>query len=258
MDLQVNRIDTIKYSNLPYWDTTMDRFYDAYIDTFSVDGIKFRFINPEENKPQLDILVYLEKSINGQWFYTGFTLGTMNHVYDYCHSKDINGDGFIDITQNLKWNQAVYFYDPKTKTYKNNNKDSQQKDYYINNEWTLIDTKNKIFCDFFDGKQMCDDIHSTLYTFDGFNQKNLYDLELYNCTETNNDTHLITKLVLSKCLQRKYYDQTIFASKDSLVTVKEIKLSEPINLEKAYDDKVGYFDYVTFWKQHYKELLGYR
>lgn len=258
MDLQVNRIDTIKYSNLPYWDTTMDRFRSIYIDTFTVDGIKFRFINPEENKQPYDIIVYLEKLINGQWTYTGFTLGTMNHVYDYYHSKDINGDGFIDITQDLKWNQAVYFYDPRTKTYKSNNKYVLQKDYYINKEWTLIDTSRKIFCDFSDGKQMCDDIHSTLYTFDGFNQKDLYDLELYNCTETDDDSlfRFVTKLVLSKCLQRKYYDKRVFVSKDSLVTVKEIVLSQPIDLQKEYDDKVGYFDYVAFWKQHYKELLG--
>ena len=77
-NLQVNRIDTIKYSNLPYWDTTMDRFRSVYIDTFSVDGNRFRFINPVADKEQLDILVYLEKLVNANWVFTGFTVGTMN------------------------------------------------------------------------------------------------------------------------------------------------------------------------------------
>lgn len=257
-NLQINKIDTIKYSNLHFWDTTMDRFDSAYIDTFSVGGNQFRFINPIANKPQLDIVVYLEKLVYDKWVYTGFTLGTMNHVYEYEHSRDVNGDGFIDITQNYKWNQAVYFYDPQIKSYRTNSNWLIREEYYTNSAWTLIDTPRKIFCDFFAGKEMCGDIHSTLYTYNGFQKEDLYDLELYNCTKTNNDTHLVTKLILNKCLRRKYYDPAIFSSIDSLVEIKEIPLSKPLDLDKDYDERHGYFNYVQFWKGHYRSLFGYR
>jgi hypothetical protein len=259
MDLQVNRIDTIRYFSLPYWVDTMDRFYNVYIDTFTVDGNKFRFINPQENKYPSDILVYLEKLIDGQWYYTGFTLGIGNYVSDYYHSRDINGDGFNDITQNHKWNQAVYFYDPKSKTYKSNNKYLYQYEFYASYDYKLIDTSNNIFCDFFDGKQMCYDISSTLYKFDRNSKNTLYKLELYNCDDKIDDNHgrFITKLILYKCLPTTPINKVPF-QEDSLVLLKEIKLSKPIDLRKNYDDSIGYFDYAAFWKRNYKQLLGYR
>lgn len=46
--LESNTIDTFNYANLPYWNwhSTLDEENSAYLDTFSVDGCKFRFINP--------------------------------------------------------------------------------------------------------------------------------------------------------------------------------------------------------------------
>jgi hypothetical protein len=258
LDLQVNRIDTIKYSNLPYWDTTMDRFDSAYIDTFSVDGIQFRFINPSEDKFQLDILIYLEKLVNGHWIYTGFTIGTGNWVNDYYHSRDVNGDGYIDITQDLKWVQAVYFYNPQNKTYDSNNKYKLRDEYYINKDWILLDTTKNIFCDFNDFKQLCSNIHSTLYTYKGFKKVELFDLELYNCSERDDidRNRFVTKLILSKCEPKLIIKGNSQYTEYSYVTIQEIKLPKPIDLDRDYG--VGYFDYVNFWKKNYKEILGYR
>ncbi len=253
---EANTIDTFNYSNLPYWNEKMDRFDTAYVDTFSVDGCKFRFVNPLTNvgKEYLDASVYLEKEIKNKWIFNGFYLGQGNHIRGFQHSRDINHDGFVDITQNQKWKQQVYFFNPKNKNFDVDT--TRDNENYINAEWELLDTARNIFCDFNDFKQMCNDIHSTLYTYNGFVKQDLYDLELYNCTKTDNDTHLVTKLIISKIFPRKYYDPTIFFSKDSLIAIQEIKLSHPIDLDKNYDSP-GYFDYVKFWKERYKKLLSY-
>ncbi len=204
-NLQVNRIDTIKYSNLPYWDSTFDRFRSAYIDTFSVDGNRFRFINPFADKEQLDIIVYLEKFVNANWVFTGFTVGTMNHIGDYHHSRDVNGDGFIDITQDEQFVQAVYFYDPVKGTYPGTTEPHDPETNFISPVWELIDTARKIFCDFQELKLMCGQIHSLLYTYKGTIRQNLYDLELYNCDNFSKvkDYSPITKLIIKQGRSKK-------------------------------------------------------
>ncbi len=255
-NLQVNKIDTFKYSGLKFLDSTIDEKRNAYIDTFTVDNCNFRFINPVADRNDLDIIIYLEKLIDNKWFYTGFTVGFMNHVDDYHHNRDVNGDGFVDITQDERFVQAVYFYDPKTKTYPNTTDLHDPETNYINPDWELIDTARKIFCDFQDFKQLCHNIHSILYTYDGFGRHNLYDLELYNCTDTGTGTHFITKLILSKITERKYYDFRMMDGRDSLIDSKDIPLQTPIDLDKNYDNN-DYFDYVSFWKERYKKLLGY-
>lgn len=253
---QLNKIDTFQYATLPYWKEGMDRFMSAYIDTFSINGHLFRFINPQADKERLDVAVYLEKYVNGKWLYTDFTLGTMNHVYDFYHDKDINGDGFTDITQELKWNRRVYFYNPSMQCFESNADWRLYPDYYNNNEWVLIDTTNKIFCDFAEGKTMCGDIRSTLYTFDGFEKKTLYDLLLDNCINENQDS--VYQLVLNKVIPRQAKKANQEFLSDSLVEVKRIPLPTPINLSAPYDENKGYFDYAAFWQDHYRDLLGYK
>jgi len=68
----------------------------------------------------------------------------------------------------------------------------------------------------------------------------------------------VTKLILSKVTQSKYFNPDTMDNNDSLIERKDILLPAPIDLEKEYDLKIGYFDFVAFWKKQYKELLGYR
>ncbi len=74
-----------------------------------------------------------------------FTLAHGNYIWHFQHSEDVNGDGFIDITQNQKWNQEVYLFNPKNQRFAI---DQIQYRDYINAEWDIIDTSRKIFCDF--------------------------------------------------------------------------------------------------------------
>ncbi len=234
---ETNTIDTFNYANLPYWDSTMDRFRTAYIDTFTVDGCKFRFVNPFANKLEPDdIFVYLEKLINGKWVITKLSFSKELYGDDINHNVDVNDDGFIDITRSNRFGVNVYFFNPKTKTYT----DTLLAGNYINPQRVLIDTLRKVFCDFQEYKGMCGQIHSTLYTFKEFQKYYLYDLELNNCSI---DPDTVTKLVLSKCINGLY---------DSTKKIKETTLTKPIVVGDS-----GYFDYKTYWLNRYKDLMNH-
>ena len=235
---EANTVDTFNYSNLPYWNENMDRFDSAYVDTFTVGGCKFRLVNPFANKLEPDdIVVYLEKLINDRWVLTNLSFTKELYGEDINHNTDINEDGFIDITRSNRFTMGVYFFNPKTKTFIDTLLDGN----YINTQRIMIDSSRKVFSDLQEGKGMCGQIHSTLYTFKGFQKYYLYDLELYNCS---NDPDTITKLILSKYINGLY---------DSTKRITETDLVKPIVASDS-----GYFDYKKFWKERYKKLLGYQ
>ena len=241
-------IDTSTYSHLPYWTDSIDRFSEAYIDTFSVGENKFRFVNPFNTNRTGGNSITLQNYINNKWSKTKLVLEDNMHGGDFYHDRDINGDGYIDIANYIRYTQAVYFYDPQINSFK----DSAAKEE-LNPDWFLIDKAKNIYCDFQEYKGLCDHIHSTLYTYKGFKKILLFDLTLYNCSETNNETNLITKLILSKYLPQ---------NTDSLKLIEEIKLDKPIDTDKGellkqYSDSSYYFfDYREFWKDRYKKLIG--
>ncbi len=233
--------DTNQILNLPYWTSDIDRFSDAYIDTFSVGTNKFRFVNPIATHQTGGNSITLQQFNNGKWTQTNLVLEDNIHGGNFFHTKDINGDGFIDITNATRFTEEVFFFNPKTKSFVDTAAEDE-----INPDFELIDKEKNIYCDFQELKGMCGQIHSTLYTYKEFKKVNLYDLELYNCTETNNDTHLITKLILSKCEN---------GSLDNLKKIKETVLKEPLNTEDI-DCNSGYFHYKKYWLEIYKKLLG--
>jgi hypothetical protein len=235
------QIDTTQYSNLPYWTSSIDRFSDAYIDTFSVGTNKFRFVNPTATHQTGGNSITLQKLINGKWTETNLILEDNIHGGNFFHDQDINGDGYIDIVNTVRFTGVVYFYNPKINSFIDTAATEE-----VNPDWVLLDKAKNIYCDFQEFKRMCGQIHSTLYTYKEFKKINLYDLELYNCTETNNDTHLITKLILSKCEN---------GSLDNIKKIKETVLKEPLNTEDI-DCNSGYFDYKKYWLEIYKKLLG--
>ena len=90
-------------------------------------------------------------------------------------------------------------------------------------------------------------------SYHGFKRIDLYDLTLYNCSETNNETNLITKLILSQCINE---------NSDSTKVMEETNLDKPIDTE-GYNDHGKYpngtdkyFDYKKYWQTRYKKLLG--
>lgn len=246
--LKPDIIDTAVYKTLPYWDSTLNQYSDAYIDTFSIGSNKFRFVNPMASQMTGDNSIRLQQRINNQWRVTNLTLTDNIHGSSYDHSNDINGDGYNDITNFLRFTQEVYFFNPKTNSFF----DSALAE--INPDWTLLDKPNNIYCDFQELKGMKRQISSSLYTFRNFKRYELYHLELYN-SDNNEIANLITKLILSKC---------VLGLPDSLKKVQVMNLRKPIDTD-AYDDhgiyadgSDRYFDYVKYWRERYKKLLGYR
>jgi len=92
---------------------------------------------------------------------------------------------------------------------------------------------------------MCGQVHSKLYTYKGTVKQILYDLELYNCNETNESTDTITKLILYKSDDNK---------NKSKIKISETPLTKPYVLD---DDSLN-FDFKRYWLTNYKTLLGYR
>lgn len=243
-----NTIDVANYDSLPYWNDTISQYSEAYIDTFSVNGNKFRFVSPVASHRTGTNTLRLQQLINNQWYITNLELNDNVHGGGYDHTKDINADGYNDITNDVRFTQEVYFFNPASKTFFNSSLT------IINPDWTLLDTANKIFCDFQQFKGMEGEISSSLYTFRDFKRYELYHLELYN--GSNGDSaNLITKLILSKCAS---------GSPDSLIKIQVTNLDKPIDTE-AYNDHGlyangtdRYFDYTRYWKQRFRKLLNYR
>lgn len=239
----LSRIDTAQYVGLPYWADSLDRFSDAYIDTFSVAGNKFRFVNPIRTDYSGGHSITLQKFINANWINTNITLeDNARRGCSFFHNDDINGDGYSDIVNIIGFTGVVYFYNPKINSFIDTSATEP-----VNLTWVLLDKQKNIYCDFQELKGMCGQIHSMLYTFKGFERYNPYDLELYNC-DNDNYQDIITKFILRKCNNGNI---------DSAKIVQEIKLTKPLNTQQTdQDGNSNYFDFEKYWQQKYKVLLG--
>lgn len=221
-------VDTVAYE-LPYKDSTMEVYGPDYIDTFSVAGVRFRFVHINDKRKRNNVAT-LERLTGGKWV-KGITFMPMNHQGDFSHSMDVNNDGFIDITHELRFTSEVYFFDPAEKDF------LPASDEQLNTDITLIDRKRNIFCDFQAFKGMCGQVTSDLYTYKGFEKKILLTMHFNNCE-----------------VERYAYDITSISIRHPKGSVvKVIKLKKPFD---AFDIEQT-FSYKEYWRRNYKTLLGY-
>jgi hypothetical protein len=234
-NFSADEYDLKDYSEFSYIDSTRDVFGNSYIDTFSIAGTRFRVVHEfVDTFPQT---ATIEKLVGDKWL-KRIEFYKANHFGDFHYNEDVNNDGYNDIVRESRFDSEVYFYNPSIKNFI----DSVGAE--INHDIYLIDTANKVFCDFQELKGLCEQITSTLYTFKDFRRYDFYQLELYNCD--NADT--ITKLILKKCIN---------GSSDSLKELEEIKLNKPIGTDTY--DKNGmqtYFDHKAYWSKRYKKFLS--
>lgn len=243
VESNITKIDTALYSQLSYWDSTMERYGTSYIDTFTEGGVKFRFVQLENDSDVNSAT--LERYTNGHWI-ERIEFDKENHTGDFDHSKDINRDGYNDITRILRYTSEVYFFD----TIKKDFIDSATAE--LNDGIFLLDSNRNIFCDFQEFKQLCGNISSSLYTFKNNKRYNIFKLKLSNCDDENRI--FINKIILNKCLS---------GDLESLEPIETIRLKKSINLEdykpiKLANGEESYFDYITYWQDRYKQLLGYK
>jgi hypothetical protein len=208
--------------NLPYWDSTFSHHsVRGYIDTFSVLNSRFRIIH-NENLFDGTVETYKSK----QWI-TNFQFESLAGHEGYDRTKDVNFDGYIDLIWTTRWDTQVFLFNPKLKKFTDTS-------FFHPREWTLIDIKEKIFCDSWEHWYFTEN-HSKLYTFEGNKLVELYHLEFLSSDskgELEDRSKLVEKVVLCKVINDK----------------KAIKIKEII-----VDSDV--FNYLDFWKSHYKELL---
>jgi hypothetical protein len=175
----------------------------------------------------------LQKLVHKKW-QNRLAFYKYNHYYG-IKLKDVNNDGYIDILRKSRWFDEIYLYKPTI----NNFVDSVCGELFSNSY--LIDTLHNIYCDFFEGKLLCYNINSTLYTYRDFHKYSLYKLDLYNCESEMHEK--VTKLIISKAIN---------GNDDNLYKIKTINLKKAIFIS---DKK--YFDYIKFWRKRYRKLLGY-
>lgn len=196
----------------------------SFIDTFGIDGQHFRFMYTF-NEDKFEDNAKLEQLLGDKWqplFMMDYLSGRSN----YSRSKDVNGDGYPDFLDNWRYGSHAYFYKPAQKTF----------DTAISLElleWELLDTVHNIYCQNHNivGHQE----ESILYTFDGLKQVILYTVDFDKDDESSDA--VLKALNLYK---------SVPGYKDSSVLVSKVPLPK---------DETE-FDYDTYWRKNYKELLG--
>lgn len=205
------------YPNLPYWDSTFS--YNGsrgYLDTFSIMGNQFRIVH---NDTAYDGSVETYK--NGKWSINLLFENLGNHN-KYDRTKDVNLDGYKDLIWFKKWETEIYLFNPKLKCFEDSS-------FVHPKIWKVIDEDKKIFCDFWEHWYV-EESYSELYTFKDGKLKVLFHLK-YISDEPKGTK--IKKVILYKISD---------SAKDS--KVKEID----VNAEE--------FDYLSFWKSNYRQLLS--
>jgi hypothetical protein len=238
-NFKADEYDLKDYSEFPYIDSTRDVFGNSYIDTFSIAGNRFRVVH--ELSDSFPETATIEKLVGNKWL-KRIEFYKQNHFYGFHYNEDVNNDGYNDIVRESRFDSEVYFFNPSIKNFI----DSVGAE--INYEIHLIDTANKIFCDFQERKGGAGDITSTLYTFKSFHKYDLFQLQLYNGDSNDDSNSIITKLILNKCIN---------GNPDLLKQIEVIKLDKPINTEVSDENgNQAYFDNKQFWFKRYKKLLS--
>jgi hypothetical protein len=205
------------YPNLPFWDSTFS--YNGgkgYLDTFIIMGNHFRVIH---NDTSYDGSVEIYK--NRQWT-TNLVFENLGNHNKYDRTKDVNLDGFTDLIWFRKWETEVFLFNPKLRRFEDTSFNHPE-------IWTLIDKDKKIFCDFWEHFYV-EENHSKLYTFENNKLKVLFYLKYISDEPRGME---IKKVALYKNSNSK----------------TEIKIKE---IEVNADE----FDYISFWKSNYKQLIS--
>ena len=194
-------------------------------DRFSIHGAKFRIRNVE-NDSYLGWIVEAYK--DGKWE-KNLQFEKFGTSDDYDRTQDLNGDGYKDFILYRKWYSEVYFFNPREKMF------FSTLNCYLNN-WTLLDTARKIFCELeprAHTTSLIDSTYSFLYAFKKFKRIDLFKLKIFFTSEDG----IIKKEIL-------------YSAKNEKIKIEEIVPKREIDTEE--------FDYEKFWKQRYKKLLDYK
>lgn len=211
-----------------YFDSTMSpRDTINYIDTFSLNGQRFRILHNYTDTTIDTEYDRLEQLTGNGWQHL---LLFSNGRFNGCdHTKDVNGDGYIDFLEDWRHGSYAHFYLPDKKTF-----DTAVSFDLL--DWKLIDTARNIYCqnENIKGRQG----ESTLYTFEGVKPVILYTMEFEMDTAAENP-HVYKSMSLYKNIPN---------FKDSAILVNTTQIKP--------DDETDEFEYDEYWRKNYKQLLG--
>jgi len=195
-----------------------------FVDTFGVNDQQFRVVYTYADSV-LKGNTKLEKLAGDRWL--GLFAMDFGWHSGYDRTKDVNGDGYPDFLESWHYGWHPHFYIPSQKTF----------DTASNFElfdWELLDTVQNIYCQNWNimGKQA----ESMLYTFHGVKPVVLYTVDFDK--ESDGSGYATLKTL--------YLYKTVPGYKDSSVLISTTPMAK---------DETE-FDYDTYWRKNYKELLG--
>jgi hypothetical protein len=142
----------------------IENFDSGYVDTFSVDDVKFKLFSNPDTSGDLELQVLK----NGQWV---TNLKTPYGINGNEADIDFNNDGFIDFTVSMLRGSGTYLFDTTNKLF-----NSEAISHAF--EYKLIELERKIYADIYER-----DLWETyIFSLKGFKQQYLYcaRLEMIN------------------------------------------------------------------------------
>ena len=238
--LNSNGIDTNSYIGYEiYNDTSVYLWEEKYISNFNVNQQNYRFINTIFGKDEFPTYIKLQQKIEGKWQIQNNII-SRDLYFDFINFYDVNNDGYKDMALERRYDNEIIFYNPKLRKF-----DDTISSVIVSPLFKLIDSNLNIFCDNYNYRCKRGSVGSTLYKIDGETKTDLFKID-FDGPMTKDSSQLfdtiINRFVLYKFKSNKEYDL------DSLKTF-------PLKPTKEPFDAVDNFDYVAFWKQHYKKLM---
>ncbi|WP_300601303.1 hypothetical protein [Niabella sp.] len=135
---------------------------------------------------------------------------------NYFTNKDLNADGFNDLCLEWKWDMDVFFYDPTQRSFRS-------KPLRLSYDWHLLDKEKRLYCNYQQTKTAS--AVSEFYTIQNFDKTVLAHIEFRSMVS---DDQVLDKAIL-------FRGQTMMG--------------------KIAMNKDAEFDYVKWWRDHYKKLL---
>lgn len=230
--------------NVPSYEANL---HNGFMDTFSIAGAKFRYrLNPDikDNDWGSDSACVVEKLCDTGWQINVYSL--YSNKYTDSILADINGDGYSDLIGCYQLFTLVHFFNQETKCF-------DTAVVSLGRSWRLLDKKRKILCDNVDYRG--EEISITLYTFHGLEPVPAFYLQFtysdssYGYNDTDEDIRLWTiKLYRTEAMK--------FTDEGGIITPKGDKWLIASTKEKHNIDYYYNFDYIKYWRDRYKKLLG--
>lgn len=188
----------------------IENFDNGYVDTFSVNGIKFQLFSNPDSTGDLELQVLK----NGKW---QTNLKLTYGINGNEANRDVNGDGINDFILSLLRGSEVYLFD----TFAN---EFHRESIGLAFEWSIIDSTKGIYSNNYSNRNFW---NTDLFSLNGFKQTFLYYAVIKESIDSMSE---IGHLRVFKVRKNDLADTVLMCTK---------------NIDFLHED----FDYRKFWKK---------